>query len=411
MRCLILSPFVPYPPEDGGRIRIFEIIKGLSKHHQVTLLTLADRQDGSVAAVEQLRTEGIEVHAVARRPVPRHSVAIHAVRARRSLYGTAFASRALATMLNTHLKRQAFDIVQCEFSYMGSYAPPRTHAGSPSWVLDAHNVEFRLTETLADTRRGLSGLVYRRYAARERKLRRAEELDACHRVARVVAVSPSDRDTLLTVAPSLKVDVVPNGIDLDRFTPADVPESDRQPHALFVGKMDYRPNVDAVQWFCREVLPLVRSRSPTFRFTICGAHPTRAVRELARVDGVLVTGRVPDTRPYLDDAAISVIPLRAGSGTRLKMLEAMAMGRPVVSTSIGAEGLDAVSGIHFIKANTATEFAARIVELLDQPAERERLGSAGRRLVEARYGWPAIVSLLEKTYEELVASRTAERAG
>lgn len=411
MRCLVLSPFVPYPPEDGGRIRVFEIVSRLSERHQVTVLALADDRPESFAAVKQLRTLGIDVDPVPHRTRSRLLTAIRAWRNGCSLYGTAFESAKFATALDMHLGREAFDIVQCEFSYMGQYAPSHTNLGRPRWVLDAHNVEFRLNETLMGTTEGLSGLVYRTYAGREGRLRRTEELEVCRRMDRVVAVSATDGDVLRTAVPGLRVDVVSNGIDLDRFVPSDTPESHRRPGALFVGKMDYRPNIDAVEWFCREILPLVKARVPTFSFTICGGEPVRAVRELRRLDGVRVTERVPDTRSYLDDAALSVIPLRAGSGTRLKMLEAMAMGRPVVSTGRGAEGFDVVSGVHFAEANTATEFAARIVDLLENPEERERLGRAGRELVEASYGWPAAVSQLERIYEELLTPSAAGVAG
>jgi glycosyltransferase involved in cell wall biosynthesis len=376
----------------------------------VTVLALADDRPESVEAVEQLRTAGIDVQPVPRRARPRLLTATRAWRTGRSLYRTAFESAELAAALDTRLNRETFDIVQCEFSYMGLYATSRTQSGRAQWVLDAHNVEFRVNETLARTTEGLAGLVYRRYAEREGRLRRAEEIEACRRMDRVFAVSTTDRDILRTAVPDLVVDVVPNGVDLERFVPSRVPESHRRPGAVFVGKMDYRPNVDAVRWFCREILPLVQSRVPGFTFTICGAHPVRHVLELAAVEGVRVTGRVPDTRPYLDDAAISVIPLRAGSGTRLKMLEAMAMARPVVSTQIGAEGLDVVPGVHFVAADSAVEFAARIVELLERPDERERFGRAGRRLAESSFGWPAVVSRVERAYEELVASSTARLA-
>jgi sugar transferase (PEP-CTERM/EpsH1 system associated) len=411
VRCLVLSPFVPYPPEDGGRIRIFEIVRRLSERHDVTVLALVDRRPEAFAAVERLRTAGIDIHPVRQGPQSKLLVPLRAWRIGRSLYLQKHVSPEFARTLDAYLTLERFDIVQCEFSYMGMYAPEGAHVGRPRWMLDAHNVEFRLNQTLAQTTSGLSGFAYRRYAAREGRLRRVEEVEACRRADRVVAVSTSDREILRTAIPGLRVDVVPNGVDLDHFVPSNAPESGRRPSALFVGKMDYRPNVDAVCWFCREVLPLVKRRVPGFTFTICGGHPSRSVLELAQVEGVRVTGHVPDTRVYLDDAAVSVVPLRAGSGTRLKMLEAMAMGRPVVSTPIGAEGLDVVSGEHFAEAVSPREFASSVVALLENSDERDRLGRAGRRLVEASYGWPAVVSRLEGVYEEVLSPSAVELAG
>jgi polysaccharide biosynthesis protein PslH len=255
-------------------------------------------------------------------------------------------------------------------------------------------------------RRGVGGLAYRAYAHRELKLRRREELRACHRMDRVLTVSEEDRRALRTELPGLEAAVVPNGVDLERFSPAGEPKG---ASAVFVGKMDYRPNVDAVRWFCAEVLPRVRAAVPGFVFTVVGSRPVSAVRELGRLPGVRVTGRVAETRPYVRDAAIAVVPLRAGSGTRLKILEALAMGRPVVSTTLGCEGLDTVDGAHLAVADSPEGFAERVVRLLRHDGERARLGRHGRQLVAERYGWTASVARLEATYEELVGVAGAVR--
>ncbi|MGZ4316388.1 MAG: glycosyltransferase [Gaiellaceae bacterium] len=403
MRCLLLSPFVPFPPEDGGRIRIYEILKGLSARHTVDLLALADDASESQAAVDQLRAEGLDVCTVAYRRQPMPVTFLRALGKRSSLYGTLFASRAFATTLRDRLRARDYDIVQCEFPYTALYAPPRTAAARVHWVLDAHNVEFRLNETLLRTTPGLEGAMYRLYARRELSRRRSEELAACLRVNRVVAVSADDRNVLLRALPNLKIDVVPNGVDLGRFRPSDRPEAEREPSAVFVGKMDYRPNVDAVRWFCTEVLPLVREAVPGFTFTICGAQPHRTVLDLGRLQGVSVTGRVPDTRPFVDGAAVVAAPIRAGSGTRLKILEALAMGRPVVTTPLGVEGLELDDGVHVLIANEARDFADCVVRLLRDPSEREKLSREGRQRVEQRYGWPVAIAKLESVYAALLA--------
>jgi sugar transferase (PEP-CTERM/EpsH1 system associated) len=406
MRCLLLSPFVPFPPEDGGRIRIYELLRGLSRRNTVDVLTLSDATPESNVAVEQLRREGFEVEAVPHGP--RTSAAlVQSLRAGRSLYGTRFASTAFAEALDTRLAKHDYDVVQCEFAYTAQYAPTGRSRAGPRWVLDAHNVEFRLNETLAQSTRGLKGLTYRVYAQRERRLRRAEELEACLRVDRVVTVSNVDRDVLRFELPDLDAEVVPNGVDLERFTPSRRAEQDRAQGAVFIGKMDYRPNVDAVEWFCSEILPLVRRKRPGFTFTICGAPATRAVVALGRLPGVRVAGRVADTRPSLDEAAVVVVPLRAGSGTRLKILEALAMARPVVATTLAAEGLEVDDGVHLLIADAPDAFAERVVRLAEDVAERRRLGRAGRSLVEQRYGWETAVALLEEVYADLLAEQGA----
>ena len=403
LKCLFVSPFLPYPPEDGGRIRIYELLRNLAERQHVEVLTFVDPRSDSEERIEQLVALGLTVHAVPHPSVRTLVAAARAATHRRSLYASIYESDALGDRLRSLVRSNAYDIVQCEFAYMAQYAPQRRVHSRPRWVFDAHNVESQLSHSIAES--GTS-LAYRLYARREARLRRAEELEYARRVDRVVVVSANDRDALVQQLPTLDVDVVPNGVDVDRFAPSDAPEPGRRPSAVFVGKMDYRPNVDAVRWFCSEILPRVRMSEPRFGLTICGSEPTRAVMELAKLPGVSVTGRVPDVRPYVDEAALVVVPLRAGSGTRLKILEALALGRAVVSTSIGAQGLDVVPGEHLELADDPGAFSEAVLRLIGDPAWRERLGRSGRRLVVERYAWSALASRLEAIHHELLESET-----
>ena len=382
---------------------MYEFIKGLSARCRVDVLTLVDANDAARNGVAELRASGFNVVGVAHDRQANPATFLRALRTRRSLYGTLFASKAFADTLRARLESEQYDIVQCEFPYTAQYAPRRRTRGRPVWVLDAHNVEFRLNATIAGISSGARGAIYRAYASRERRLRREEELDACRRMDRVITVSRADAAVLGSVLPSLSPAIVPNGVDVSRFTPSDVPEEARSPSAVFVGRMDYRPNVDAVHWFCSEILPLVQRVVPAFTFTICGTNPVPSVRKLDRLEGVEVTGRVADPRPYLDRAAVAVTPIRAGSGTRLKILEALAMGRPVVATTLASEGLETVAGKHLMIANQAADFADQIVHLLENQAERRRLGQAGREFVERRHDWKTVVSMLEEVYAEMLA--------
>jgi glycosyltransferase involved in cell wall biosynthesis len=194
------------------------------------------------------------------------------------------------------------------------------------------------------------------------------------------------------------VTVVPNGVDVNHFSPNGTSLSSDCPEIVFVGDLRYRPNSDGVAWFCREVLPLIRSLLPNLVFTVVGrAEGMR--RALARYAGVTVTGWVPDTRPYVRRATVSVVPLRSGSGTRFKILEGLAMGAAVVSTTAGQEGLEVESGRHLLIADTQADFASAVMRLVGDSGERRRLGMAGRQLVEARYGWPRISQELEGVYQ------------
>jgi len=200
------------------------------------------------------------------------------------------------------------------------------------------------------------------------------------------------------------VSVVPNGVDTDGYRSAgDASLNGSSPQnsvrIVFVGRMDYHANVDAVQWFCRYVFPRIRCARPDVVLQIVGGHPTGAVRRLASPGSIEVTGFVPDVRPYLAAASVVVVPLRIGGGTRLKILEALAMGKAVISTALGAEGLEAVGGRDLLIANPPAEFADQVVAVLSDADLRARLGAAGRRLTVDTYDWSRIVRKLEGVYE------------
>jgi len=219
----------------------------------------------------------------------------------------------------------------------------------------------------------------------------------------VVAVSEADRAALQRLVPGLDVTIVPNAVDVATYTSNDIQPSRLPPRSLiFTGKMDFRPNVDAVLWFCQEVLPQIRRKLPDARFYIVGQSPHRRVLRLADDPAVTVTGYVDDVRSYIAGACVYVVPLRIGGGTRLKVLEAMAMGKPIVSTSLGCEGFEGLeTGQELSLADTQDDFAQRVIELLGDASRREKLGQAARRFVEQRYDWRLIVPRLEQIYEKL----------
>jgi glycosyltransferase involved in cell wall biosynthesis len=196
--------------------------------------------------------------------------------------------------------------------------------------------------------------------------------------------------------------VVTNGVDTEELRPL-APAS--EPYLIFTGTMDFRPNVDAARWFCRNVLPLVRQQTPDTHFYIVGQRPTTEVAALGQQPGVTVTGAVPDVLPYWNRAALCLVPMRMGGGVRLKVLEAMALGRPVVSTAIGCEGIDIIPGHHCAIADDPREFARQIVELLSDRARCQAMAARARELVVERYDWRHLVPRLERFYHELTAGR------
>jgi len=395
LKVLFITPFVPYPPEDGGRIRIYNLIKQLRIRHEVDVLSLANPGAESDSAAEKLRKEGIGIELIRHRRSRIQSLPI-AIFKGKSLYQTLFESVEFGYALAQRLQDKKYDIVQYEYAYMGYYCVSKL---APS-VLDEHNIEFRLNETLAHVQKGIRGILYRVYSWREKYLRRIEELNSCRKFDNVLVVSKADQGYLLREAPELKTTVIPNGVDLNYFSSSGF-ENNPACSGVFIGKMDYLPNIDAVEWFCRDVLKLIRKEVPKFTFNIVGSNPTPAVLAMRKLPGVKVLGRVCDTRPHLLANAVVVIPLRAGSGTRLKILEALSMGCAVVSSSIGCEGIEVVDGEHLYVADDSNTLADRVVNILKNNNVRRRLGLEGRRLVEAKYGWPAIAASLDQLYQKL----------
>jgi glycosyltransferase involved in cell wall biosynthesis len=263
-------------------------------------------------------------------------------------------------------------------------------------VFDDHNCEYLLqkraflTDLAAPAR--WPGAAYS--FVQWRRLRRYEAL-VCRRADRVLAVSEADAAALQALVPGLQATVVPNGIDAQAYSNFQPPTSNT---LVFTGTMDFRPNVDAVLWFARHVLPRVRADVPDVRLFVVGQRPHRRLDVLRRDRAVVLTGWVEDVRPYIAQAAVCVAPLRIGGGTRLKLLEAMAMGRPVVATRLGAEGYPLTDGRELLLADTPADFAARVVALLRCPERGAALGRAARAFVEERYDWQVIVPRLEAAY-------------
>jgi glycosyltransferase involved in cell wall biosynthesis len=304
------------------------------------------------------------------------------------------------------LREHRYDVIQVEGVEMAPYAPASRGASQsdgsrPRLIFDDHNAEYVLQKRafVTDVRRprrwvaaAYSLVQWRKLAGYERRI--------CRGADRVVAVSEVDAEALRRLMPGLEVTVIPNGVDL-RFNRPDavLPAEGMGGYAMvFTGKMDYRPNVDAVIWFVSAVLPTILAQIPEARFYIVGQQPHERVRALAEHPAVAVTGRVPDVRPYIAGAGVYVVPLRIGGGTRLKVLEAMAMGQALVSTHLGCDGFDFTQGQQAYFADDPAAFAEAAVGLLRDRARAADLGLRARAYVEAHFGWNAIVPRLEALY-------------
>jgi len=403
MRILWVKVGGLWPLNTGGRLRSFHIVSELSRRHRVTLLTTHHPDEDPQALREQLpRCERIVSVPYA---VPKWNSARFPFVLLRSwlspmpvdlLKCRVPALRREAARL---IAARAVDLCVADFLVAVPNVPP---ADPVPVVFFAHNVEYMIWQRLRDNevrawRRALLEIEWR-------KMRRYEA-EACRRARLTVAVSPPDRDVLAGLAPGADVRAVATGVDVSYFAPD--PGTEVPDRLVYVGSMDWHPNEDAVLYFMDAILPLIRRERPAVSLTVVGRRPSRRLRQAAATAGVRVTGTVEDVRAFVAEAAAVVVPLRVGGGTRLKIFEALAMGKAVVSTTVGAEGLPLIDGAHFVRADEPEAFARAVVALLRDPELRYRIGLAGRRLVEERYAWAQVTEEFEMLLE---AARNPQEA-
>jgi sugar transferase (PEP-CTERM/EpsH1 system associated) len=398
MRLLLLTPQLPYPPHQGTSLRNFNLIAQLTKRHRVSLLSFLE-PDQSLDEAGPLLDLCNWVDTV---PVPRRS---NALRLRQMLttrhpdMAWRLWSPAFRDRLARRLAGSAFDVVQIEAIELAPYLPViELSQPRPLIVYEDHNAEWVLQKRacLTDLRSPRRWPAAAYSFVQWLRLKRYEA-DVCRHADRVVAVSDADREAIRTIAPNVPVTVVPNGVDLAEYTCYQGPT---KPYDMvFTGKMDFRPNIDAMLWFGREVWPLIHQRRPQASLAIVGQRPSPRLDVLRDLPGITLTGWVEDVRPYIAGAGVYIAPLRVGGGTRLKLLQAMAMGSAIVATSLGAEGFPVIDGRELLLADTPADFARAVLTLLDAPGRRAQLGMFARRFAEDNYGWDTLVPRLEALYD------------
>jgi len=396
-----------WPPDTGGRLRSFHILSELSRLHAVTVVTTHRPGEDPEALASALPrcTRVISIpHEAPKWHQPRF--ALHLLKSWLSRLPVDLMRhrvRGVREEVHRCLASGRFDVCIADFLVSLPNVPRKTPV---PLVVFSHNVEHMIWKRLGRAR---SRLWERALLAVEwRKMRRYEGF-ACRRADLTLSVSDADRDALQRLSPGSTLHTVPTGVDVAHFAPAEVPE--RAFSLVYVGSMDWYPNEDAMHYFMEEILPRIRARVPETAVTVVGRNPSARLREAAAAANVHVTGTVDDVRPHVASAALFMVPLRVGGGTRLKIFEALAMAKAVVSTGIGAEGLPLVEEEHFVRADDPAGFAACAAALLRDPGRRKRLGQAGRRLVVERYAWQQVARDFGERCESLARAKGATPAG
>lgn len=389
---------MPYPTDAGEKIRVFNIIKHISQAHEVSLITQIMKQHEK-QFIPELKKYCSRVDTVLLR---KRSKLEHLPGVIRCLVSGEPLDNKFVFVDEMKKKIQkityseSFDIVQIEHSIMAPYIKAISMANNSKKVLTFHNIASLQYKRIFKTERIISNKIrsfINWIQMKKWEAKFAMNFDLC------VTMSDSEKQILQSKNPKLNIAVIPNGVDVENFKP--LPDNFRTNNLLYIGKMGYQPNVDAVLYFIKEIFPLIKIQIRDAKFFVVGSNPTKEIKQLGKNENIIVTGYVDDVQPFYEQCAISVVPLRGGSGTRLKILESMAFGRPVISTSIGCEGLHVCNNENIIISDKPEEFARKTIELLQNVNFREKISKNARNLVEHNYSWESIAKKQIQIYEKL----------
>lgn len=394
MKILWVKSDFLHPTDRGAQIRTLEMLKRLHRRHEIHFIGIEDpaHPEGRARSSEYC-TRAYPV----RHSVPDKTSAAFAGQLVTGLFSSIpvavrrYSSPAMRRLVADLTRQHHFDSIVCDFLFPAANLPDLARC-----TLFQHNVEAMIWKRRVEHAAGLASKVYLGIQAR-RML--AYEGHVCRSVRNVIAVSDLDLRLMQSLYGVSRVNAVPTGVDIDYFAPRSSTPG-LAADLTFVGSMDWSPNIDGMEWFLHEVFPLIRRARPDCTLSIVGRKPPASLTAVAQSDPrITVTGTVPDIRPYLWGGRVSIVPLRIGGGTRLKIYEAMAAKAPVVSTTIGAEGLDIQDGENILIADSPQSFAERCLALLANTVERERLAANAWKLVSERYSWEVV----SRSFERLLA--------
>jgi len=407
MRFLWLKSELLHPLDKGGKIRTYQMLKHLRAEHEVTYLSLA------APALSGREKQQAEEYCHRLVPIPYLECNKSSARFYTQIVANLgsplpyaiekYRSRQMRREIERELRSSSYDVVVCDFLVPSINLP---HTGNTPALLFQHNVESVIWRRHFENQRST---VRRAYFYTQYEKMIAYERNACHRFDAVIAVSEADRDHMREQFGVERVYAVPTGVDTDYFQPR--AGATNASKLVFTGSMDWMPNSDGVLNFIETVFPRIRAARPDVTLTIVGRNPSRQLRSLARISkGIEITGRVDDIRPFVHNAAVYVVPLRIGGGTRIKVFEAMAMGKAIVSTTVGAEGLPVRNGRDLLIADGPEQFADSVLRLLKDRALQSSLGAAGRDLVCNRFGWENAASVFASICERVAGHSKNTRA-
>ncbi|MFN7875751.1 MAG: glycosyltransferase [Pirellula sp.] len=401
MRILFISDQFPYPLRDGGNLRTFHILAGLARHHQLTLVAHSSR------TAPEISTLPLDCETVVVRKQGTACRVANALAQTNRLHGSLFLTKNWSSPLlrcaSDELKRRRYDAIH--FNHLDTAVFALARDWRQLKVFDTHNC---LSSMAYQTAQSTLDWLRRRILSYEAKRLKSIETEICRQMDLSLVCSEVDAGMFRENCPSAQYGVVPNGVDTEFFRPEPLTIQGEN-SLVFTGAMNYFPNIKAVEFFCGQVLPKIATKGT--KIHVVGRCPTSQIQALHDGQRVIVTGEVEDVRPFVHRSQIFVVPLQHGSGTRLKILEAFAMGKAVVSTSIGAEGIPATDGKELVIADSPSQMANAIDTLLQDPNRRSALGMAARAFVVKNFDWHAIQASVCDRYEQIHQSRTTNANG
>lgn len=400
MKILFLQKRILFPTDAGNKVRTLNVIRHLAKWHEVTYLCNIQKEEEQY--IQEMQSLGVRLETIPWTETPRDSAGFY-----RDLALNLFSrypfnvnkdfDPRLRRKAEELLAQEPYDLVICDFVQMARNA---IGLNTPASVLFQHNVEAEIFKRHAETDHGW---LRRKYMAVQWKKMHKFESEAGRHFNSVIAVSKRDRDIYQKEYGWDHTEVIDTAVNTEYFHPS--VEEEKKDHVVFVGSLDWLPNEDGILHFVQNTWPQIRQKRPNATLQIVGRNPGKTVQQLTATSGVEVVGTVPDVRPYLASASVVIVPLRIGGGTRLKIFEALAMKKALVSTSLGAEGLNVTHGEHVLLGDTPEEFSECVLQLLDNDEMRNTLADNAHRLVNEHYTAEAVARQFDEICQKTVASR------